>query len=1265
MSRGRWAMALIATTLVGPLVLLPTAAQETAEVHVFLNRVKLADNDRDEFEDPFDADADQPATIAGQIALAAAPRVSLAFETALSGAAAWHAAERYERILEQYRQQMADEELRLIRPPLAHLRPTLGVSNRDAHAQVQDWMRRLPPAILARYQDRIDADAQRLLDAGLAKRDAARLRQIATDYAASRQADVALGQLGDLAFERGEFDLALNWWRRIAPLPSQELALRRGLGEGRRRPGVDLVRVHAKQVLALAFAGRTDAGHERDAFRSLYPSASGNLAGQSDAYHEILTHWIERLKEAAPAGDENWPTLGGAANRSRIERRSLNPRLWLDGPAWTSPLPAIDAGAPSRVWLSATRSLTPPSLPVHPIIASGQVLVNDGHAVTAHDLHTGKKRFRVNNGQHLHFRDNIKPIAERAFTLSAGRGRAFACLGDHPGDPQPRKLVAIDLTGERTIEPMIWTVSASVAEHFDVWFDSDPLVVGDRVYVGVMAVGKSSAVRELACFNISGTHLWQTRLAEFPMRPDWQPNRPSLLVGTGTAIVSTTHAGAIVAVDSMTGRRMWAFRYPGVAGASPRGAVSSLAVDGRVFAAPADSAHLYCLDAETGSAIWDRPWSKRPGDIITGPPTPSDIVELFGVVDGRLLVADRGGVTALDAGTGWSLEWRQPVQGKLPGLGRGLLAGPWFFWPTADPDVAWRAVGAADGGLRQIGTVPEYYELTMLRNLPAGNAAFGEGCLVIAGERELTAFVPAAKHIPLIEKTPEARKTPISLYKIALHHLDAGRETLANDVLAELKSRVSASEFDAWNHLLHERTAPPATRSVTQKPALRPAVAKPENSVYAASFSTIKPAWGPTPGICPPVESLGRANDDLTFVLDGGDIAVLSSRDGKERFRQPLRHRGVQWIGRDDRIVIVAGRDGIEAFDLTSQAAAWHVDSNAVMHRRWQLIDGKPMLPIVTSGLDSFQFLGSALLYRDDKRSLIALDPQTGRRLAERTVDDVHAMVGGAAIPPASDWTIPGADAGRIIDASLAAWNAEPEELSLAESRRRLLRLNDAWRIRGETHGRVRLTGLRGDPATDSIYQPAWPTSLTGAPAHVFGDESVCFALIPRNQGFELTSLEPRPGLRPLWSLPATELREGFDVLTAAWDQSAVYFVHAGQLQARSLTNGSLLWRFRLPKTSGTWHVEAWGGKLLVWPQSTSGIPAVLGPGDPRTAALALLTGRRGIGGVPVLLVDPKTGTQLDRVEVPHASGPVFVNRQVNQILVTADGKTRAFAGMP
>ena len=115
-------------------------------------------------------------------------------------------------------------------------------------------------------------------------------------------------------------------------------------------------------------------------------------------------------------------------------------------------------------------------------------------------------------------------------------------------------------------------------------------------------------------------------------------------------------------------------------------------------------------------------------------------------------------------------------------------------------------------------------------------------------------------------------------------------------------------------------------------------------------------------------------------------------------------------------------------------------------------------LPIVTSGLDSFQFLGSALMYRDDKRSLIALDPQTGRRLAERTVDDVHAMVGGAAIPPASDWTIPGADAARIIDASLAAWNAEPEELSLAESRRRLLRLNDAWRIRGETHGRVRLT---------------------------------------------------------------------------------------------------------------------------------------------------------------------------------------------------------------
>ena len=169
---------------------------------------------------------------------------------------------------------------------------------------------------------------------------------------------------------------------------------------------------------------------------------------------------------------------------------------------------------------------------------------------------------------------------------------------------------------------------------------------------------------------------------------------------------------------------------------------------------------------------------------------------------------------------------------------------------------------------------------------------------------------------------------------------------------------------------------------------------------------------------------------------------------------------------------------------------------------------------------------------------------------------------------------------------------------------------------------------------------------------------------MPRNYGFELIRFERDP-FRPLWVLPATELRDGFDVLTATWDERAIYFVHAGELQARDLANGSLLWKRALPNSAGPWKVEQFGGGLIVWPQSFAGLPALSGPVDPITAALTLVLGRRAIGVVPIVFVDAKNGAVKQRLDVPHDGGPVFANVQGTRLVVSAGGQVRAWSAVP
>ena len=121
--------------------------------------------------------------------------------------------------------------------------------------------------LLAIYRARVEPRAKRLLEQGESERDPQVLGQVVDQFFGSRSAETALNLLGDLACERGEFDRARQYWRRLALSGSSgDLAYPDPTG------GPALAR--AKCILSRLLAGeRAEAVTEFQAFRKEHARA--------------------------------------------------------------------------------------------------------------------------------------------------------------------------------------------------------------------------------------------------------------------------------------------------------------------------------------------------------------------------------------------------------------------------------------------------------------------------------------------------------------------------------------------------------------------------------------------------------------------------------------------------------------------------------------------------------------------------------------------------------------------------------------------------------------------------------------------------------------------------------------------------------------------------------------------------------------------------------------------------------------------------------
>jgi outer membrane protein assembly factor BamB len=661
----------------------------------------------------------------------------------------------------------------------------------------------MPPAARRLYRARVDDQAKQWLDEGVERRDPLPLRRLVEQAFCSRHAERALDLLGDLAFERGDFEQAERWWGMLARPASllkekpPELALLFP------DPQSNLAPVRAKVILAQLYRGQREAAvAELAAFRTLHGNAEGQLAGRSGKLADILQDAVTHADQlAVTADDRSWPTLGGDGMRNR--RFPAVPRCRFLEEPWRVPL---ETRPPNPVGKVRTPSRAAQACAFCPVIADDKVLIADARSVTAYDLFTGRllgdcdvARELKNAG--LFPEANPPTPSEVRYTLTVAGGRVFARLGSRMlGDPRGDAgkdafevgegradsfLVCLGLQpDERGKLPIHWWLKArGVPKEPSAFYEGAPLVRDGRVHIARTRFDGPTAHTFIDCYDAAtGAVRWQQEVCEAREAGDGRRFQHHLLTTAGANVVYCSHSGAVVALDWQSGQRAWAMRYPRrgerqVDGqASPRDLAPCVCADGRLFVAPRDAERIFCLDADSGRPLWE---SK-----------PVEVMHLLGVARGRLIFttgARPHGIRALDAASGRDLRgWLQPGDGSdMPTIGRGLLAGDLVLWPT---QYGLRVLNQEDGQVAADLFVPDV-------NPIKGNLAVGHGCLVVATAQELLGFVPESVRLEQRRKeAAEKSGAALPQFRLAVALADAGQTEKALEALALAEKLASPGE---------------------------------------------------------------------------------------------------------------------------------------------------------------------------------------------------------------------------------------------------------------------------------------------------------------------------------------------------------------------------------------------------------------------------------------------------------------------------------------
>ncbi|MBX9677612.1 MAG: PQQ-like beta-propeller repeat protein [Gemmataceae bacterium] len=1117
-------------------------------------------------------------------------------------------ADNYEQAYEEYRRILRNTPEALVAPhPLRASDQNASVAFRQVfHARIS----RMPPRILRRYRDEVEADAKALWDVGDADHQAEPLLRIAEEFLASRYGDLAIDRLGGMAFQAGRFDEARAWWRRLTA-PIDEPATPYAFPDSR----FDAALVRAKQILATIFEGKLE-GAERQLtlFRKAHGDAQATLAAEKGLLHEILAKQLGvREKHLASDLDLPWGTFAGNASRNRVLATPPPSTLWRDGPAWRVKI------QPSKEMLAVG---TPRKPPLHPCIAYDQVFVSEGHHVMAYHLLTGKESFRYPPGPAFVEEDGPQGGWSRP-APTVGEHRVFAVMR-----PETRKskgesayvntLVALQADGN-DVGKLLWKREAKTPEGQAAVFDSRPLLVGSRLYAVMRRTQAARTKTWVVCLDMEGRVRWTEELAEIT-EPEHDPGRPPL-VWAGDRIVHVSNAGWAAALHPRTGEKLWTMRYSDTAKireGKPVHEGAAFASDGVVVFAPADQPRVVAVDAIDGRTLWS---------------LPLEAVDLLGASNGRAFVVAKLGMEAIDLRSGESRRrWRQPGEGRLPTLGRGLLAGGWIFWPTQDPRLAWRTLTQAeglpqkplsDGPPRE----PNYFDPMTLFRVPAGETAFGQGCMAVATADELVVYVPNRRLVPKL--LPEARDDrPATLYRLASASREEGRNAEANAFHATLMTIVPSAERDAWRKLAFEVPAPTAVlrnAGAWQLPKDRPVSPK-------LAGGPLEKIWsGRIDGTLLPTDPADASH----FFMRQGKAIHAYGIDGTDAWSAESRFSAT-WAAKDARLAFFAGAEGFEARDIRDGSLVWAF-ANPLL-APWSLRNDRPLPPQALEPLHGFRLHTDKVSFQVGSRAFVQLHSHDG------TIASLAAAP-GSQLRPLGGWGYLACDSPKVRPASC---------LVLGDAAG--LQLHRVAEVSGDNQGvavglpRGEVECRRSDGTVRWTFRPEDSHSLTGEPARVFSIGDRVLALTPRNLGDEWLRLDPELGT-VIWKLDPGTFRETLRLDGMAFDDAAWFICTQDALEARSLRTGQKLWRCALPAEFAGWRPVVVKHGVLAYPIAKPPKPELCGPPNPEPRM------KDAPSEAPIFLFDAKDGQALRRLAISYRGGPIDVQLSTHWLLV-ATGRT-------
>ena len=561
----------------------------------------------------------------------------------------------------------------------------------------------------------------------------------------------------------------------------------------------------------------------------------------------------------------------------------------------------------------------------------------------------------------------------------------------------------------------------------------------------------------------------------------------------------------------------------------------------------------------------------------------------------------------------------------------------------------------------------------MLRAIPPGNLAFGEGCLVCGRPGRVGCLRAGPIVLAAARRRGPGTQAPslLNLYRLALAQQDAGltQERAAELYRVQTLAEKTPASRDLWRGLVLERALPMMNRApqapILAKPVPFTPTAAPEQAGAWSCPCDKRWSWrkAPLPATC----SAGRHGEKV-LAMDAGAIFCLDPATGKV-WNSKVAVAGVQeatvWLGSFANMALRASTDALTGFDLDDSqgAATWtsvgagpRVPSCSLRTGAYlpgQSLSHQPIFAGTTVWFISWWTKALAVGARslDRQIRLAILGTGWADTTARRRRPLQFALPGHGSPCDAANYRRQTPDARQRVGGLLhegparRPWTQRPLALDerhfiLTEAAGKVLKLDAGQRRHSlDVHAAGRRFADRfaasGVRRQQQALRPGAAQSWQGPGAARSRHRQAALA-------------------GPLLPLPGT-------VIGVACDEEAVYLATSVYSSARC-SRRRLLWSTRLPAGVSRWKIRRvalswWRFRGTIghcfgcrWALAVHEVFHPPDAGEPRSQA-------------SVLLINAQDGQWLERLPPPAGGGPITALVVNDHLVIAAGGKLPAFYG--